>query len=534
MEQLAIIERDTQTLTMRPYQARSIEALREGFQGKKHRAQVLMAPTGAGKTVVACALMEAVAAKMTRAAFVVDRVSLVDQTSRQFDRYGIAHGVIQANHPRTRPWERIQVCSAQTLARRGFPDGLELLIVDECHAVSRAVVDFIKANPDVRVVGLSATPFTKGLGAIYSNLVNVTTQAQLIEEGFLCPIKAYAAVSPDMEGARLKFDGEWNDEDIHNRATAIIGDIVAEWIDKTNKHFGGPVKTIAFSADVAHGEDLCRQFNQAGYRFEQISYKDGSDERRKALIDEFAKPNSDIVGLVSCEALSKGFDVPDILCGIGARPYRKSLSSHIQQIGRVMRPSPGKTYALWLDHAGNYLRFLTDTEDIAVNGMRELNDKKALDSKPRAEPDKTDNENKCGGCSYIMPRGADICPMCGKVRPRRSTMVPQIDGHMIEVDGKALSKKDAWKSDKDAVWRQMVDYACNKYDCRTLVPGTHDEAEKLARAEKFAKANYRSLYDTWPRLAMRNVDPEPPSVELLKWFRHKNIAYINAIKKPKP
>ena len=56
---------------------------------------------------------------------------------------------------------------------------------------------------------------------------------------------------------------------------------------------------------------------------------------------------------MSCEALAKGFDVPDVLCLIGARPYRKSLAAHIQQIGRVMRPSPGKEFALVLDFAGN-------------------------------------------------------------------------------------------------------------------------------------------------------------------------------------
>lgn len=527
MEQLAIIERQTQALSMRPYQARSIEALREGARAG-NRAQVLMAPTGAGKTVIACALMEAVAAKMTRAAFVVDRVSLVDQTSRQFDRYGIAHGVIQGSHPRTRPWERIQVCSAQTLARRGFPDGLELLIVDECHTMFKGVVDFIAANPGVRVIGLSATPFTKGLGAVYSNLVNVTTQAQLIEEGFLCPIKAYAAIAPDMEGARLKFDGEWNDEDIHDRATAIIGDIVAEWIDKTQLHFSGPVKTIVFSADVAHGEDLCRQFNQAGYRFEQISYKDSNDDRRKALIDEFSKPDSDIIGLVSCEALAKGFDVPDIRCGIGARPYRKSLSSHIQQIGRVMRPYPGKEFALWLDHAGNYLRFIEDTEDIASNGMSELDDSKALDAKVRKHEKEDKGDHKCGGCSYIMPKSAPTCPMCGWSRPTRQSLVETSDGVMIEVNGKTTSTKHAWQADKDAVWAQMCFYALRKY----TDPAAKEQVNgSIDRAERFAKANYCSMYDTWPRLAMRNIEPQQPSPELLKWFRHKNIQYVKAIRK---
>src|SRR3546814_10004222 len=112
--------------------------------------------------------------------------------------------------------------------------------------------------------------------------------------------------------------------------------------------------------------DVCSSdlFQGAGFNFQQISYKSGSDEDRKDLIEEFRKSNSSIQGLVSCEVLTKGFDVKDVMCGISARPYRKSLSSHVQQLGRVMRPAPGKTFALWLDHSGNYLRFNNDTQEL--------------------------------------------------------------------------------------------------------------------------------------------------------------------------
>lgn len=507
------------SLELRPYQDGSIERLRIGARDG-HRAQLLMIPTGGGKTIVAVSLVKSVVEKMARAAFVVDRVSLVDQTSATFDEYGIPHGVMQSSHWRCRPYERIQVCSVQTLARRGFPEGLELIIIDECHVQHKSVIDFIKANPRVRVIGLSATPFTKGMAKTYTNLVNVVTQEQLISEGWLCPIKAYAAIAPDMTGAKVKFNGEWDEREIDTRCTAIVGDIVSEWLDKTNKHFGKAVKTIVFSASVAHGEELCAAFGKAGFRFEQVSYKDTDDEARRALIEEFRKPDSDITGLISCEALSKGFDVTDILCGIGARPYRKSLSSHIQQVGRVMRPHPGKEFALWLDHAGNWLRFRDDTEDVASNGLSELDDGKALDAKVRKEPPQEDIEqHKCGDCKFIMPKTAKQCPMCGWERPRRASMHEQIDGHMIEVSGKATAAKHAWQQDKAAVWAQMCGYAINKYD------------GDLERAERFAKANYMQLYQTWPAKAMRNIEAVSPSKELANWFRHKNIAYVKAIRK---
>src|SRR3546814_658882 len=224
------------------------------------------------------------------------------------------------------------------------------------------MTEVIRNTPDL-VIGLTATPFAKGMSALYSNMVNVTTTNQLIAEGFLVPLKVYAAKAADMTGAKV-IAGEWAEAEIEKRGNEIIGDIVAEWQQKTAQHFGGPVKTIVFSATVAHGEELCRQFQGAGFNFQQISYKSGSDEDRKDLIEEFRKSNSSIQGLVSCEVLTKGFDVKDVMCGISARPYRKSLSSHVQQLGRVMRPAPGKTFALWLDHSGNYLRFNNDTQEL--------------------------------------------------------------------------------------------------------------------------------------------------------------------------
>src|SRR5690348_6288270 len=98
-------------IKLRPYQLDSIEGLRVGMRNG-HRAQVLMAPTGAGKTVIGAHLSDEVNKKGRRAAFVVDRVNLVDQTSAVFDKYGIPHGVIQADHWRKRLYERIQICSA--------------------------------------------------------------------------------------------------------------------------------------------------------------------------------------------------------------------------------------------------------------------------------------------------------------------------------------------------------------------------------------------------------------------------------------
>jgi superfamily II DNA or RNA helicase len=433
---------------------------------------------------------------------VVDRVALVDQTSAALDRYGIDHGVIQAGHWRRRSYEYLQICSAQTLEARGFFPDLTLLIVDEAHSVRKEIARFIQARSDLRVLGLTATPFTRGLANLYSNVVNVSTTNQLIAEGFLVPLKVYAAIAPDMKGAKI-VAGEWSDADIEQRGRTIIGDIVSEWVAKTALHFGGPVKTICFSATVNHGMELCRSFNEAGYRFVQVSYRDGSDDDRRAVIEEFRKPDSEIMGLVSCEVFTKGFDVPDVMCGIAARPYRRSLSSHIQQLGRVMRPAPEKQFALWLDHCGNVMRFRDDTERVFELGIDSLNDAD-LDSRTRQEPEKDLAERiKCSECGFILSPAIDICPACGHERQRRS-MVETSPGQMVLVSGKEVEAngKYAFLRDRSAVWAQLAHISITR------------KKGDVEAAQRFAQAQYRNIYGSFARAKIENTFPEPPTEQL--------------------
>lgn len=498
-------------LVLRPYQAESINKLREGVRAG-HKRQILCSPTGSGKTEMAIAVIQEALEKRTKTAFIVDRLSILYQTEGRFDQHSIPFGVLQAGHYRFRPWENLQLCSSQTLARRGIGSDFRLLVVDEAHTAYKSTVQFIEAHPDIVTLGLTATPFAKGLGKIYTNVVNITTTDKLIEEGYLSPLKVYAAKRIDMTGARLKFDGEWNEEDIEKRGIAIIGDVVEGWVQKTVQYFGGPAKTIVFSATVAHGEELCRQFQAAGYNFQQVSYKDGNDDSRRALIEEFRKPDSDIVGLISCEALAKGFDVPDIRVGVSCRPYRKSLSGHIQSLGRVMRPAPGKDFALWLDHSGNYLRFADDMQSFFANGVSDLSNKE-LDSKVRKDPEEKEANFVCGQCKFLMMPKDLNCPACGWVRPRRVNTIDHEPGELVGVDLKK-STKDEWLKDKETIWRQIVGYAIEA------------KGGDMARAEKWALAQYRNLYETWPRHAMRNVAPMEPSAQLSRKLKSLAIAYF--------
>ena len=504
----------TDTLVLRPYQTESIERLRDGYRSG-HRSQLLVAPTGAGKTAIATHLMMQARERQTRTVFIVDRVNLVDQTSAALDRYSVPHGIVQASHWRRTHWEPIQICSAQTLEKRGFFPDLKFLIVDEAHCMRKQTNELIRNRPDLRVLGLTATPFADGMAKLYTNIVNVTTTDELIAEGFLSPVKIYAAVKPDMTGAKV-VAGEWTDKEIEQRGRAIIGDIVTEWVAKTQQHFGGPVKTIVFSASVDHGGELCEAFNAAGHNFQQISYKDANDDRRRELIAEFRKPDSTITGLVACEVFTKGFDVPDVLCGIAARPYRKSFSSHIQQIGRVLRPADGKAFALWLCHSGNVIRFHEDMLDLFANGVSGLDDGK-LDQKTRKEPDEsTKDAIKCAACGYILPPSAHACPACGHERKRKQVEVAS--GSMVVVGGKEVPAigKHAFLADREDVWRQFV------------ALGLERKGGDIEGARRFAQAQYRNCYGVFARRDIGNTVPLEPSPLVRKYVQSQIIRWAKS------
>jgi len=495
-------------INLRQYQLDSVNALREGVR-QGHRSQILCAPCGSGKTIVASYLMAEARGKHSKTSFIVDRVSLVDQTSAVLDSYGIPHGVVQADNERRAPWEPIQICSAQTVEKRGFFPDTKLLIIDECHSTRKAVADLIKSKKDLVAIGLTASPCTRGLASIYSNMINVVTTNKLIEEKFLVPLKIYAATAPDMTGAKI-VAGEWSDADAEARGMTIIGDIVAEWIDKTNLHFGGPAKTIVFSATVEHGAELCRQFNAAGYNFQQVSYKDANDARRRELLAEFRKPDSAIDGLVACEVFSRGLDVPDVLVGISARPYRKSLSSHIQQIGRVMRPHPSKEFGLWLCHSGNILRFHGETQRIFENGFGKLSDE-GLERAARKEPtEKERAEIRCAGCGFILQPAMRACPSCGRERVRRNLTDAQ-PGVMVAVGANGKPLPSAFQN-KVEVWHQLIDYSMQR-------------KPNAALAKSFALAQFKNIYGQFPEWGFDPSRGQPPTDEVIRRVRANLIRY---------
>jgi superfamily II DNA or RNA helicase len=479
------------------FQIASVEALRENIR-QKVMTQVLSSSTGSGKTIIGAHLLEEVLNKGNSCVFILDREVLVNQTSARLDEYDIPHGVIQAQHWRWQPHQKIQIASAQTLERRGLEKIMgeikpRLIIIDECHTVRKQIVEYI-GKREIYTVGLSATPFTTGLGKIYDALVSVTTTNELIAAKKLCNYEVYRAQEVDMKGVKIT-NGEWDTEETSKRIIPIVGDVVAEYIEKGNDE-----KFILFGASVADCEEFQRQFAAAGVKTACVTYRTGQEDVEAAMA-EYPKPDSHLRGLISVAKLSKGFDAPCVKILIIVRPLRKSLTEHVQIVGRLLRTDPadpGKLGKIF-DHSNNWMRFYAETMEFFQNGIHELDDG-TVKEKSKAKPAER-RPLDCPMC-HIIHEPAAACPKCGHEYQRKSKMVV-VPGKLVKFyNGTEIVSND----EKQRFYSELLGYA-REFNYK---PGW----AKFRFMDKF------KIEAPW-----LDAMPCEPSQKTRNWVRSRNIAY---------
>ena len=197
-----------------PHQQEALDQLRQSIMAGKSRP-LLQAPTGAGKTVLAAHIVTGIRRRMKRVCFVVPSLGLIDQTFDRFVENGIDPadmGVIQGDHHWRRPQAPIQIATAQTLARRDLPE-VDFVVVDEAHIRFDVVSDWMAAKPEVKFIGLSATPWSKGLGKLYDDLIKPVSLSWLIDNGYLSKFRVFAPSKPDLEGVRT-VKGDYHEGDL--------------------------------------------------------------------------------------------------------------------------------------------------------------------------------------------------------------------------------------------------------------------------------------------------------------------------------
>jgi superfamily II DNA or RNA helicase len=384
-----------------------------------------------------------------------------------------------------------------TIRRRGWPEA-DLIVVDEAHSRYKTTVERI-AKRDTFVIGLTATPFAKGLGQDFDAVVNVRTLDQLTDDGYLCRFRPFAPSEPSMEGAKVGRDGEWDERETEKRSLPIVGDLVTEYLrHAAGRHF------IAFGVTIDHCREIQRQFLAAGVVCGLYTANTPTSERELMLRD--FRPGGTMQGLVSVAALAKGFDAPWVSCVIIARPLRKSLSEHIQILGRGLRRDPENPdkECVVLDHAGNMMRFWDDMKEFFANGATTLDDGRPKEKK---KPEKKEREAmKCPKCTAVHdPR--PMCPHCGHEYPKRST-VDHVPGTLNELTGLPVGSGD----DRQVTYSQLL--------CM---------ARRRGYAEGWAAHKYRDRYGAWPD-GLEKVEAEPTR-KTEQWVRSQMIRFAKAREK---
>ena len=434
-------------MQLRPYQAAAIERVREYVRAGQRRV-VLCAPTGAGKTVIAAALIASAAAKGSRVLAVAHRIELISQLSAHLDRVGVAHGVMQGSRSRD-PERAVQVVSIQTiLRRRDARPAADIIVVDECHlSLSDGWRVLLGSYPDAVILGLTATPARgdgRPLGDIYQALVRVAEPAELVAQGYLMAPRIFAGArgGPDMRGVHIRagdYDPSESAERLNDKH--IRGRVVEHWL----RHARG-LRTLLFACGVQHSRDLCAEFAAAGVRAVHLDGTSPAELRADALA-RLHGGETDII--TNCDLFGVGLDVPSLGSVVLARPTRSTVV-HLQQIGRVLRPHPGKTAPIVLDHAGNCLRLggpLAHREWTLSGGLVEQ--ERGARTGPACKI--------CPGCFAVVDLGVTVCPECGASMRAKAPRVVQSAEELRELKAELTAR--ATPDQRAAYWRRLQEQA---------------------------------------------------------------------------
>jgi superfamily II DNA or RNA helicase len=291
--------------------------------------------------------------------------------------------------------------------------------VHNCHHSTAATwLAIINAAPKARLLGVSATPERlggEGLNEVFDVLVVGPTVKELIANRWLSPFVAFVPERLiSLKGLR-SVGGDYAAGDLAKRMNVgyVLDDALAEY----RKHLVDQT-AICFSTTTAHSQDVAQFFRAAGIRAQHL---DGDTPRaeRQALIKALATGEVQIIS--NCDVLSEGLNTPSVGGVILLRPT-KSLALHLQQIGRALRPAPGKRRAVILDHSGNCLR----------HGLPDLEHEWSLEGRPKKPGDAL--VRRCLECGAIISIAARSCPECGAdLRPEPIKPVTMPDP-LVELD----------------------------------------------------------------------------------------------------
>lgn len=398
-------------LTLRPYQDEAKSAVYDYLRNRDDNPCVVI-PTAGGKTpVMASICKDAVGLWSGRVLILAHVKELLEQSADKLRAVcpEVNFGINSAGLKRRDTEDPVIIAGIQSVYRRACElDSFNLVMVDEAHLIPlegdgmyrQFLADAKVINPDLRIIGFTATPFRMKTGPICTPdgfLNDVCFEVgvrELIRDGYLCPLVTKAGkTKADTSG-------------LHVRGGEFVADEVEDLMDQDNlvraacaeivEHTHDRRARLIFASGVRHGSHIVRVLaDEHGVDCGFVTGKTPTAERDE-LLSRFRA--GELQYLVNVNVLTTGFDAPNIDCVALVRPTM-SPGLYYQMVGRGFRLHPGKQNCLVLDFGGNVLRHgpVDQVKVVERNGN-------GNGEAPAKE---------CPECQAVIAAGYSTCPDCG-------------------------------------------------------------------------------------------------------------------------
>ena len=394
---------------LRDYQQDAVSSVLKHFR-KTNESAVIVLPTGSGKSLVIAELARLAKRKILVLTHVKE---LVEQNHQKFESYGVAAGIYSAGLKLKETQHQVTFASIQSAARNldDFNEPYSLIIIDECHRVnlpnpdlsgeqSNAVLNtkpnkplqdktqheekspetknkqtnsnqyqqiiekLMQVNPDVKLLGLTATPYRLGMGWIYKKHYRGFMRSEekrpfehciyelpiryLIKREYLTEPKLVDATIEhyDFSSLRANASGDYSPADMNhllNKNPRVTQSIIEQVVELSEQRQG----VMIFAATVEHAKEV---FSYLPSQLSALITGATDNAERDKLIKAFK--HKEIKYLVNVSVLTTGFDAPHVDMIAILRPTQ-SVSLYQQIIGRGLRLSENKKDCLVIDYTGN-------------------------------------------------------------------------------------------------------------------------------------------------------------------------------------
>ena len=386
-------------LTPRPYQEKGLDEIRYAMR-KGCKSIIYVGPTGSGKTVMFATIAQGAASHNSRVYILVHRREILEQTLKSLYELGVTSGQIAPGRPQTT--DSVQTAMVMSLTRRlDYVKRPDLIIVDECH---HAIADnswgrVLQYWRDVPRIGFTATPERldgRGLHETFDEMIVGPSIQELVNNGWLAYPRIFPPPKEIIENYHVK-RGDFDQKEQQQTMTSrkIVGDVIEHY----RRHLDG-LPVVCFCVSVDHSHIMAEQFKAAGYRATAVWGNMPRLDRDRAI---YGLADGGVQVVTSCDVISEGIDVP-VMAGAILLRRTMSLAVYLQQAGRALRLSPGKSQAKILDHVGNY----------HLHGHILADRNWSLDSQKRdPRKEKPPTTTTCPQCYGVWPGTPRSCPSCG-------------------------------------------------------------------------------------------------------------------------